>query len=329
MRRIRRFAHTRQPALTATVLVAIGLVVGAGIVSTQNPGVTLNTSLSNGSGSGDSEGGGATFTVEPAVPERNDMPPVTIDDEITKVPKVSMPTIPDGIELPAELRIPEGIVVEPGLPIPMPDGAEGRHPLVVSVATDQPYYRDGNGVKITADVCNISGRSQRYETHRAQELRVAILDEAGQEIAHYFTPGQGAYVIEWEPGECKEFGPFTWWQDKHHFTGEPVHGAIPARPGAHTARVTFAETPVTADGARPRFAQSTEGSARFELDGVTVDVATDKPSDRDGETVVATARVCNPTDRPQAQTFAWDPEAEFRIHRDGHTVAQSDVRGPV
>ena len=327
MQRIRRFAQRRQPTLTATVLVAIGIVIGAGLFSNSDAGVTLRTSLSSGSRAAEeADGGDHDGDVEMRPVDRGE--PLTVERPGVTIPRVTIPPLPDCIEVPFDLPVPEVKEITP--PVTMPEPFGDRHPIFVTVKTDQPFYQDGSAVRITAELCNLSNRTHRYETYREQELRVTILDASGQPIAGHFAPSRGAYVIAWEPGECKSFGPFSWWQEKHHFSGEPGHGFIPPRPGAHTAQVVFAETPVPEDGEpRMRTAPRTEGSASFELDGVTVDVTTDKRTYAAGELVKATAHVCNPTDRPQAQTFTWDPEAEFRVVRDGSGVAQSETRGPV
>jgi hypothetical protein len=193
--------------------------------------------------------------------------------------------------------------------------------MVVLVTTDRPRYDEDQPVVVAVEVCNRDATPHRYAVARGQEVVVTIVDEGGRQVAADLPPATGSGTDEWEPGQCRSYGPFRWWQEWNHFDGTRAHGFPQPDAGRYAAVGAY-----TGNAAEPVVEP---GRAPFELNGVTVVVSTDRPSYAAGELVTATARVCNPFDRAEVETIVWQPEAVLRIHRDGYTIAQVHESGPV
>lgn len=200
--------------------------------------------------------------------------------------------------------------------------------ITVLVSTDRDSYAEGEPVRITVDVCNEGTEAHRFQIYEGQEVIASISDDDGDGVA--FGMGEAGDFVwyTWEPGQCRAYDGFLWWHQRHHMGDEPMHGAIPAPAGGYRATGEFTGQPERERTVPPPDNGPRGTSERFELDGVTVAVTTDKAEYSGDEPVVVTAHVCNPSERVHTQTFWWSPEAEIRLGRDGYTLANNDVTGP-
>lgn len=275
---------------------------------------------------GASSEGASTSDGHESTDTDTDGAPSTTTNPTVVVPPIGTPSVPPG-----GIGTPPTPVVPGPLPSPTttplsPTTTAPPQGFVVSTRTDRASYTDDQPVVVTVEACNRTSTVRRFAVREGSEAAVDIKDASGRTIATYSTGNAGGAAVEhtFAPGACRTFGPFSWWQEHNNFTGERAHGFPQPRAGIYTAAGHYTGNATTpSDDARRQI------EATFELEGVTVDVTTDKPSYRDGETVVANVRVCNPSDRAHVETIVWEPKAEIRIFRDGYTIAQTPNTGPI
>jgi hypothetical protein len=236
------------------------------------------------------------------------------------------PTLPTTVP-PTPLPTTTEVLPPPPEPAPPPDEDPYRD-VEVRVTTDAATYVEDEAVRVTVQVCNISTAPVRFQVYDGQEVGVAILDDSGEAVAGDMgDPGEFVWRT-WQPGECTSYGEFLWWHERYHMGDEPGHGYPRAPAGAYRAQGQFFGQPERDPRTPPPDNGPRGVSDRFELDGVTVEVSTDKSRYGRDEPVVVTAHVCNPSDRLHTQTFWWSPEATIRINQDGYTLGGNHDDGP-
>ena len=237
------------------------------------------------------------------------------------------PTVPTTVPPPSPLPTTAEVLPPPAEPAPSNDQDFYRD-IEVRVTTDASTYVEDGPVRVTVSVCNIGTAPVRFQVYEGQEVGVAILDDAGEAVAGDMGDAGEFVWRTWQPAECTSYGEFLWWHERYRMGDEPGHGYPRAPAGGYRAQGEFFGQPERDPRTPPPDNGPRGVSDRFELEGVTVEVSTDKVRYGPDEPVVVTAHVCNPSDRVHTQTFWWSPEATIRIGRDGHILAGNHVDGP-
>jgi hypothetical protein len=222
-------------------------------------------------------------------------------------------------------------VPRPSFPLPPPpDDSPTDDSFRLTVAADRPSYVEGEPVIITVEACNRGSDSIEWGTYDGQEAQLWALDAAGEHVAMGIPVAESEEPrwTTWSRGECRSFGPFTWRQTVNHITEEETHGIprVPAGPYRLKAKWLGFARP---NGNQPERSPVFGVSEIIELDGVTLDVSTDRSRYAQGQPVKVTVEACNPNSRPHQQTFVWRPDVEVRITWDGYSMAETPNEGPV